>query len=185
MSDSVSPWTAAHQAPPSLTLSQNLLKFMSIGLMMPSNHLILISSHFISALFSFCLQSFPASGSFPMRQLFTSGGQSIGASASASASVLPKNIQDCLTLGLTGLISLQSRGLSRVFSSTTIRKHQFFGTHPSLWSNAHIRITTGKTIALTVETRLEFMNSELAIHHSSVVSEGVHTYGLHFSTHKN
>ena len=136
MSDSVSPWTAAHQAPPSLTLSQNLLKFMSIGLMMPSNHLILISSHFISALFSFCLQSFPASGSFPMRQLFTSGGQSIG--ASASASVLPKNIQDCLTLGLTGLISLQSRGLSRVFSSTTIRKHQFFGPQPSSQSNSHI-----------------------------------------------
>ena len=128
MSDSVSPWTAAHQAPPSLTLSQNLLKFMSIGLMMPSNHLILISSHFISALFSFCLQSFPASGSFPMRQLFTSGGQSIG--ASASASVLPKNIQDCLTLGLTGLISLQSRGLSGVFYSTTIWKDQFFNAQP-------------------------------------------------------
>jgi len=183
MSDSVTPRTAAHQAPPSLTLSQSLLKFMSIGLMMLSNHLILISSHLISALFSSCLQSFPASGSFPMSQLFTSGGWSIG--ASASASVLPKNIQDCLPLGLTGLISLQSRGLSRVFSSTTIRKHQFFGTHPSLWSNAHKCITTGKTIALTVETRLEFMNSELATHGSSVVSEGVHTHGLHFSTHKN
>ena len=71
--------------------------------------------------FSSCLQSFPASGSFPVSQLFTSGGQSIG--ASASASVLPMNIQDWFPLGLTGLISLQSKGLSRVFSNTTIWKH--------------------------------------------------------------
>ena len=92
-----------------------------------------ISSSAIS--FSFCLQSFPASGSFPMRQLFTSGGQSIG--ASASASVLPMNIQDWFPLELIGLISLPSRGLSRVFSSTTVRKHQFFGIQSSLWSNSH------------------------------------------------
>ena len=80
--------------------------------------------------FSSCPQSFPASGSSPMSQLFTSGGQSIR--ASASASVLPMNIQGWFPLGLTGLISLQSKGLSRVFSSTAIQKHQFFGTQPSL-----------------------------------------------------
>ena len=83
-----------------------------------------------------CLQSFPASGSFPMSWLFASGGQSIG--ASASASVLSINIQGWFPLGLTGLISLQSKGLSRVFSSTTIQKHQFSGAQPSLWSNAYI-----------------------------------------------
>ena len=77
------------------------------------------------ALFS-CPQSFPASGSFPVSQLFASGGQTIG--ASASASVLPMNIQDWFPLGLTGLI-LKSKGLSRVFSSTTVRKHQFFRAH--------------------------------------------------------
>ena len=86
--------------------------------------------------FSSCPQYFPASGYFPMNQLFTSGGQSIG--ASASASVLPMNIQGWFSLGLTGLVSLQSQGLSRVFSSTTIQKHQFFGVQPSLWSNSHI-----------------------------------------------
>ena len=82
------------------------------------------------------LQSFPASGSFPMSQLFTTGGQSIG--VSASASVLPMNIQDWFPLGYTGLISLQSKELSRVFSNTTAQKHQFFGTQLSLWSNSHI-----------------------------------------------
>ena len=85
--------------------------------------------------FSSCLQSFPASGSFPMSQLFSSGGQSIGTSASASA--LPMNIQDWFPLGLTDLI-LQSKGLSRVFSNTTVQKHQFFRVQPSLWSNSHI-----------------------------------------------
>ena len=78
--------------------------------------------------FSFCLQYFSASGSFPMSWLFASGGQNIA--ASASASVLPTNIQDWLPLGLTGLISLLSKGLSRVFSSTAIQKHQIFSTQP-------------------------------------------------------
>ena len=87
--------------------------------------------------FSSCLQSCPASGSFPMSQFFTSGGQSI--EASALASVLPMNIQGCFPLGLTGLISLQSKGLSRVFSSTTVQKHQFFSSQLSLWFNSHIR----------------------------------------------
>ena len=86
-----------------------------------------------AALFSFCLQSFPASGSFPMGQLFTSGGQSIG----ASASVLPMDIHGWFPLGLTGLISLQSKGLARAYS-TTIWKHQFFSNQPSVWSKSHI-----------------------------------------------
>ena len=80
--------------------------------------------------FSSCPQSFPASGSFPMSQVFASGGQSIGVSASTSA--LPMNIQDRFPLGWTGWISLQSKGLSRVFSNTTVQKHQFFGAQLSL-----------------------------------------------------
>ena len=84
------------------------------------------------------LQSFPASGSFQMSHFFTSGGQSI--EVSASVSVLPMNIQDWFPLGWTGWVSLQSKGLSRVFSSTTVLKHQFFGTQPSLWPNSHICI---------------------------------------------
>ena len=86
--------------------------------------------------FSSRLQSFPASGSFLMSQLFASGGQSIG--ASASASVLPMNIQDWFPLGWTSLISLQSKGLSRVLSNTIVQKHRFFGSQFSLWSNSYI-----------------------------------------------
>ena len=86
--------------------------------------------------FSSCLQSFPASGSFPMSQFFASDGQSIG--VSASASVLPMNIQDWFPLELTGWISLQSKGLSRIFSNTTVQKHQFFSTQLSSQSNSHI-----------------------------------------------
>ena len=86
--------------------------------------------------YSSCLQSFPASGSFPVNQFFASGGQSIG--ASASALVLPINIQDWFPLELTGLISLLSKWLSRVFSNTTVQKHQFFSAQLSLWSNSHI-----------------------------------------------
>ena len=86
--------------------------------------------------FSFCLQSFPASGSFPMSRFFTSGGPSIG--ASASTSVFPMNIQHWFPLGLTGLIFLLSKGFSRVFSSNIVQKHQFFGTQLSLQTNSHI-----------------------------------------------
>ena len=86
--------------------------------------------------FSSCLQSFPASGYFLTSWFFKSGGQSIG--ASASASVLPMNIQDWFPLGLTSLISLQPKGLSRVFSNTKVQKHPFFGAQLSLWSNSHI-----------------------------------------------
>ena len=126
ISNYVTPWTAAQQASLSFTISWSLLKLMSLELMMPSNHLTLCHP-----LFS-CPQPLPASGSFPVSQLFPSGSQSIG--ASASASVLPITIQDWFPLGLTGLISLQSKGLSRVFSNTAVQKHQFFGTQPSLWS---------------------------------------------------
>ena len=106
------PWTVAHQASLFFTISWSLLKVMSFESVMPSNHLILSSP------FSSCPQSFPASGSFPMSWPFASGGQSTG--VSASASVFPINIQGQLPLGLTGLISLQSKGLSRVFSSTRV-----------------------------------------------------------------
>ena len=83
-----------------------------------------------------CLHSSPTSGSFPMSRFFSSGGQMIG--VSASTSVLPMNIQDWFPLGWTGWISLQSKGLSRVFSNTTVQKHQFFGTQLSLQFNSHI-----------------------------------------------
>ena len=118
------PWTAAHQTSLSITNSQSLLKLMSIESVMLSNNLILVFP------FSSRLQSCPASGSFPMSQFFTSDGQSIG--VSASASVLPMNSQDWFPLGWTGSISLQSKGLSGVFSNTTVQKHQFFGAQFSL-----------------------------------------------------
>ena len=94
-----------------------------------------ISSY--ATLFSFCLLSFPSSGSFPMSWLFTLGGQSIG--ASASASVLPMNTQGWFPLVLTSLIPLQSNWLARDYSNTTTGKHLFFGAQPSLWSHSHIR----------------------------------------------
>ena len=118
------PWITARQASLSITNSQSLLKLRSIESVMPSNHLILCRH------FSSCLQSFPASGSFKMSQLFTSAGQSIG--VSASTSILPMNTQDRSPLGWTGCISLQSKGLSRVFSNTTVQNHQSFGAQLSL-----------------------------------------------------
>ena len=119
------PWTAACQASLSITNSGSLLKFMSIESVMPSNYLILYHPLLLPSIF-------PASGSFQMSQFFTSGGQNIG--VSASASVLPMNIQDWFPLGLTFLIYLQSKGLSRVFSNTTVQKHQFLHTQFSLLS---------------------------------------------------
>jgi len=110
----------------------DLFRFMSIELVMLSNH------------FIFCLplllllQSFPTSGFVPISQLIRSEGQ-VCIGASASASVFPMNIQGWFPSRLTGLISLQSKGLSRVFSSIIIQKHQFFGFQPSLWSNSHVR----------------------------------------------
>ena len=120
------------QPPLSFTISQSLLKFMSIELVMLSNYLILCHPHLLLT------SVFSSFGSFPVSHFFTSAVQSIG--ASASASVLPMSIQGWLPLALTGLVSLLSKGLSRVFSSTTIRKHQFFSTQPSTWSNCHIHI---------------------------------------------
>ena len=124
------PWIAAHQASLSITNSQSSPKLMSIESVMPSNHLILCRP------LSSCPQSFPASESFPMSQLFAWGGQSIA--VSASASVLPMNTQDWSPLGWTGWTSLQSKGLSRVSSSTTVQKHQFFGVQLSSQSNSHM-----------------------------------------------
>ena len=120
------PWIAARQASLSITNSRSVLKLMSIESVMPSNRLILCHP---LLLFSYPLQSFPASGSFQVSQLFASGSQSIR--VSASTSVLPMNIQDWFPLGWIGLISLQSKGLSRVFSNTTVQKHQFFGAQLS------------------------------------------------------
>ena len=129
----------------SFTISWSLLKLMSTESVMPSNHLILclpLSSH---------LQSFPGSGSFPISHFFTSGGQSIV--VSASSSVFPMNSQDWFPLDLTGLISLQSNGLSRVFSNTTVQKRQCFGAQLSLWSNSHIHTwPLEKAIVLTIQT---------------------------------
>ena len=124
------PWTAACQVSLSNTNSWSPPKPMSIESVMPSYNLILC--HPLLLLPS----TFPASGSFQMSQSFASRGQSIG--VSASTSVLPMNIQDCFSLGWTGWISLQSKGLSRVFSNTTVQKHQFFGALLTLQSNSHI-----------------------------------------------
>ena len=124
------PWIAAHQASLSITNAWSLLKLMPIESVMPSNHLILCHPLLLLP------QSLPASGSFPVSQLFASGGQSIG--VSASVSVLPMNTQDWSPLGWTGWISLQSKGLSRVFSNTTVQKHQFFDTQLSSQSNSYI-----------------------------------------------
>ena len=138
MSDSATPWTAACQASLSFTVSLSLLKLMSIESVMPSNHLILCCS------FSSCLQSFPASGSFPISWFFASDGQSIGGSASA----LSMNIQGWFLLGLTALISLLSKGFSRIFSNTTVWRHQFF----FMVQQSPPYMTTGKTIALSIQT---------------------------------
>ena len=126
----VTPWTVALQASVSITKSWNPPKPMSIESVMPSNYLILCRT------LSSCPQSLPASGSFQMSQLFISGGQSTG--VSASTSVLPMNTQDWSPLGWTGWISLQSKGLSRVFFNTTLQTHQFFGTQLSSQSNSHV-----------------------------------------------
>ena len=128
MFDSVTPWTAVKQALLSFIIPLSLHKLIYTESVMQSKHLI------VCHCFSSCLQSFTASEAFPVNWFSTSGSQNIG--ASASASVLAKNIQGWFPLGLTSLISLKSKGLSRVFCSTTSWKHQFFGTRPSLWSDS-------------------------------------------------
>ena len=134
------PWAVECQDSLSITNSQSLLRLTSIELVMPPT----ITSSVI--LFFSCLQSFPASGSFQISQLFTSGGQSIG--VSASTSVLPMNIQDWFPLGWTGWISLQTKGLSRIFSNTTVQKHQFFGTQLSLYAQLSACLGKGNNSTL-------------------------------------
>ena len=126
----VTPWIAARQASLSITISRSSLKLTSIKSVMPPA----IPSSVVP--FSFCPQSLPAPESFPMSQLFAWGGQSTG--VSALASFLPKNTQEWSPSEWTGWISLQSKGLSRVFSNTTVQKHQFFGAQFSSQSNSHI-----------------------------------------------
>ena len=139
------PWTATHQATLSLTISWNLPKFMSIALVMPCSHLIFW--HPLLLLPSI----FSASGTLPMSQLFPSDDQNTG--VSASALIFPMSIQGWFPLQLPGLISLLSSGLSGVFSSTTVWRHQFFSILPSFPSSPHNRyMNTGKTIALTILT---------------------------------
>ena len=118
------PWIAARQASLSITNTQSLLKLISITSVLPSNHLILCHPLFL------LLSIFLIIRVFPVNQFFKSGGQSIG--VSASASVLPMNIQDWFPLGWTGWISLQFKGFSRVFSNTKVQKHQFFSAQFSL-----------------------------------------------------
>ena len=124
------PWIAARQASLSITISRSSLRVTSIESVMPSSHLIL------GVPFSSCPQSLLASESFPMSQLFPWGGQSTG--VSALASFLPRKSQGWSPSEWTGWISLQSKGLSRVFSNTTVQKPQFFGTQLSSQSSSHI-----------------------------------------------
>ena len=135
------PWAAAWQASLSFTISWSLLKLMSFESMMPSNHL------FFHHPLPFCPQSFPASGFFPMSQLFTTGGQSIG--ASASASILPMNIKGWFPLGWTGWISLLSKGLKSLLqyhsSTASILQHSAF----FMVQLSHIYMTPWKTKTLT------------------------------------
>ena len=134
VSDSATPRTAAHQASLSFTISRNLLKVMSIELLMPSNHLILCRPFLLPSIF-------PSIGVLFNELALPIRWQNIGASASISE--LPMRIQGWFPLGLTGLISWLSKGLSRIFSSTTVRKYQFFSTQPSLWYNSYICTLSG------------------------------------------
>ena len=138
VSDSLRPHELQHARPPSPSLTPGV---HSDSCPLSRSYHPAISS---SVTFSFCLQSFPESGSFPVSRLFTSGGQSTG--ASGSASVLPMNIQDLFPLGLTGLISLQSKGPSRDFSNTTVQKHLFFSCSAFFMIQlSHPYMTTSKT----------------------------------------
>ena len=140
----MTPWTAAPQA----TLYFNIFQSCSNSCPLSQWCYLIISSS--ASPFSFCLQSFPSSRSFQMSRLFASGGQSIR--VSASASVLPVNIHRWFLLGLTGLSSLQSKGLSRVLSSPTVQKHQFFSFQPYFSPSLTPHITIGKNIALIIQT---------------------------------
>ena len=155
MSNSFWPsWTAALQAFLSFTISQSLFKFMSIESVMLSNHLILCCPLLLLP------SIFPSIRIFSNESGFAWGGQSIR--DSASATILPMNIQSWFPLGWTGWISLQSKALSRVFSHTTVQKHQFFGIPPFFMVRfSHPYMTTGKTIALRIPTFVSKMMSLL------------------------
>ena len=140
----VTPWISVRQASLSITNFWSLLKLMPIESVMPYSQLILCRP------FSSCPQSLQASGSFPMSQLFARSGQSIG--DSVSASVLPMNTEDLSPLGWAGWISLQSKGLSRVFSNTTAKTSIFWRSAFFTVQLSHPYMTTGKTIALTRRT---------------------------------
>ena len=131
MSDSLRPYESQHARPPCSSPTPGVHSNSC-----PSSHWCHPATSASVVLFSSCPQSLPASESFPMSQLFASGGQSTG--VSALASFLPKKSQGWSPLGWTGCISLHSKGLSRVFSNTTVQKHQFFGAQPSSLSNSHI-----------------------------------------------
>ena len=124
----VTPWTAAHQVSLFITNSQSLFKLMSIESVMPTNHLVLCRSLLLLPSIFASTRLFYNESAFHIRQ------PSIG----ASGSVFPMNIQDRFPSGWTGWISLQSKGLSRIFSNTTVQKHQFFGAQYSLWPKSHI-----------------------------------------------
>ena len=138
----MTPWTAAHQASLSFAISCNLLKLMFVELVMPSRHLILCYYLLLLPSIFLSIRGFSIELALSIRR---------PKYWSFSFSLNPSNENSRLTLRLTGLISLQSKGLSRVLSSITIRKHQFFGIQASLWSNSHLYMTTGKIIALTVQ----------------------------------
>ena len=138
------PWTAAHQASKSFTNSRSLLKLMSIKCWCAPT----ISSSVVP--FASCLQAFPASGSFPTSQFFASDSQSIG--VSVSALVLPMNIHDWFPLGLTGLISLQSKGLSSVLQQHSLKASVLWHWVVSMVQLSHPFMTTGKTTDLTIQT---------------------------------
>ena len=140
----VTPWTAAHQAFLSFTIFWSLLKLMSIESVMPSNHLSLCCPLLLLPLIFPSIKVFSNESALRIRW---------PKYWSFSFSISPSNeYSRLISFWLTGLISLQSKGLSRAFSSTTYQKHQFFGTQPSLWSNSHPYMTTGKTITLTIWT---------------------------------
>ena len=142
MSESLQPHEPQHSRPPlSITNSQSLPKLKPIESVMPSSHLILCRP------FSSCPQSFPASGSFPMSQLFTLGGQSIG--VSSSTSVLPMNTQDWSPLGWTGWISLQSKGFKSLLQHHSSKASILQCSAFFIAQLSHPYMTTGKTIALT------------------------------------
>ena len=154
MSNSLWPHGLQHDRPPCPSLSPRVCLSSC-----PLNRWCYSTISSSAVLFSFCLQSSPASGSFPISWLFTSGGQSIG--ALPSASVLPMSIQGWFPLGLTDWISLQSKGLSRVFSNTTVQKHQFFSVQLSLQSYSQTSIHDyWKTITLT---RWTFVGKEMSL----------------------